>query len=237
MGRPQSTRRSRSPRSSSTRRRRRREGCEPSHRRAFHRGSRRARRRGARDVDARDRRTTRAASKRSSPAGRSSRRACRRGPASRDLHGRRTLLRCRPSSAEPFPPELPARPRAASGRCEAIASRDAGRRRPRRQGSRGPTPGRAAPGRGQAAARLAGSSLSARSRRVIVKARLVVLRTAGPRAVEIHLRYIVREGVTRDGQPVPDPGRPGHPRNPRNAPNCPASGSPLSSPTSAGSPT
>src|SRR5450755_1954349 len=57
-------------------------------------------------------------------------------------------------------------------------------------------------GRGHAAARFAGSSLSARSRRVIVKARLVVLRTAGPRAVETHLRYIIREGVTRDGQPT-----------------------------------
>jgi type IV secretory pathway VirD2 relaxase len=35
-----------------------------------------------------------------------------------------------------------------------------------------------------------------------VKARLVVLRTAGPRAVDTHLRYIVRDGVTRDGQPA-----------------------------------
>ena len=57
-------------------------------------------------------------------------------------------------------------------------------------------------GRGQAAARFAGSSLGARARRVIVKARLVVLRTAGSRAVDTHLRYIVRDGVTRDGQPA-----------------------------------
>jgi type IV secretory pathway VirD2 relaxase len=57
-------------------------------------------------------------------------------------------------------------------------------------------------GRGHAAARFAGSSLGPRSRRVVVKARLVVLRTAGPRAVEAHLRYIVRDGVTRDGQPA-----------------------------------
>lgn len=57
-------------------------------------------------------------------------------------------------------------------------------------------------GRGQAAARFAGSSLGPRSRRVVVKARLVVLRTAGLRAVDTHLRYIVRDGVTRDGQPA-----------------------------------
>lgn len=57
-------------------------------------------------------------------------------------------------------------------------------------------------GLGQAAARFAGSSLGSRARRVIVKARLVVLRTAGPRGVDTHLRYIARDGVTRDGQPA-----------------------------------
>ena len=57
-------------------------------------------------------------------------------------------------------------------------------------------------GRGYVAARFAGASLGPRSRRVVIKARLVVLRTAAPRSVETHLRYIARDGVSRDGQDV-----------------------------------
>lgn len=57
-------------------------------------------------------------------------------------------------------------------------------------------------GRGQVAARFAGSALGPRSRRVVIKARLVVLKPAGSGAVSTHLRYIAREGVTRDGQPA-----------------------------------
>jgi len=54
-------------------------------------------------------------------------------------------------------------------------------------------------GRGHVAARLAGQSLGPRSRRVIIKARLVVLKQAGARSTQKHLRYIERDGVTREG--------------------------------------
>lgn len=55
-------------------------------------------------------------------------------------------------------------------------------------------------GRGQVAARFAGKSLGARSRRVIIKTRLVVLKQAGPRSTKTHLRYVARDGVGRDGE-------------------------------------
>jgi type IV secretory pathway VirD2 relaxase len=51
------------------------------------------------------------------------------------------------------------------------------------------------------AARLGASGLGPRSRRVIVKMRLVMLKTAGARGIRSHLRYIQREGVGRDGEP------------------------------------
>lgn len=57
-------------------------------------------------------------------------------------------------------------------------------------------------GRGQVAARFAGTALGPRSRRVMIKARLVMLKPAGSGAVSTHLRYIARDGVTRDGQPA-----------------------------------
>ena len=46
---------------------------------------------------------------------------------------------------------------------------------------------------------MAGRRLGAHARRVVIKTRLVVLRRAGARSVETHLRYIEREGVDRDG--------------------------------------
>lgn len=55
-------------------------------------------------------------------------------------------------------------------------------------------------GRGQVAAGMAGRSLGARSRRVIIKTRLVVLKQAGARSTRTHLRYIERDGVSRDGE-------------------------------------
>lgn len=55
-------------------------------------------------------------------------------------------------------------------------------------------------GRGRVAAGMAGRGLSANARRVVIKSRFVVLRRAGTTAVSAHLRYIEREGVTRDGQ-------------------------------------
>lgn len=54
-------------------------------------------------------------------------------------------------------------------------------------------------GRGHVAAQTAGRRLGPGARRVVVKARYVVLKQAGARSVETHLRYIEREGVNRDG--------------------------------------
>ena len=54
-------------------------------------------------------------------------------------------------------------------------------------------------GRGHVAARFAGASLTPKSRRVTIKARLVHLAKAGPRSTTAHLRYIEREGVDRQG--------------------------------------
>ncbi len=56
-------------------------------------------------------------------------------------------------------------------------------------------------GRGRVAARLASDRLGRGSRRVVVKARLVVLAKAAPGSVTAHLRYIQRDGVTPQGEP------------------------------------
>ena len=64
------------------------------------------------------------------------------------------------------------------------------------------TPGRGAEkGRGHVAARLVGSRLGPRSRRVVVKARLLVHAQAAPGSTAAHLRYIQRDSVTREGEP------------------------------------
>lgn len=55
-------------------------------------------------------------------------------------------------------------------------------------------------GRGRVAASMAGRGLGPNARRVIIKSRFVVLRRASPNSVAVHLRYIERDGVTRDGQ-------------------------------------
>src|SRR5213083_2204339 len=55
-------------------------------------------------------------------------------------------------------------------------------------------------GRGQVASSFSGAALGPRSRRVVIKLRLVVINAAGPRSVQMHLRYIVRDGVSRDGE-------------------------------------
>lgn len=55
-------------------------------------------------------------------------------------------------------------------------------------------------GRGHVAARFTGRNLAPNSRRVAIKTLLVNLRQASPRSVGKHLRYIVREGVGRDGE-------------------------------------
>ena len=56
-------------------------------------------------------------------------------------------------------------------------------------------------GRGHVAAKLVGSRLGPRARRVVVKARLVVHAQAGPGSTAAHLRYIQRDSVTREGEP------------------------------------
>jgi type IV secretory pathway VirD2 relaxase len=61
-------------------------------------------------------------------------------------------------------------------------------------------PSSAAFGRGRVAAGLAGQALRATARRVVIKSRYVVLKKAGASAVSAHLRYIERDGVTRDGE-------------------------------------
>jgi len=55
--------------------------------------------------------------------------------------------------------------------------------------------------RGQVAARFAGDRLQPQSRRVVIKTRLVILASTSSRAVQTHLRYIARDGVTPDGAP------------------------------------
>ncbi len=54
-------------------------------------------------------------------------------------------------------------------------------------------------GRGRVAARLRSGSPSLRSRRVIIKSRFVMVK-AGSDAIAAHLRYIERDGVTREGE-------------------------------------
>ena len=56
-------------------------------------------------------------------------------------------------------------------------------------------------GRGDVAARMIGGRLGPRSRRVVVKARLVVHAQAAPGSTAAHLRYIQRDSVTREGEP------------------------------------
>lgn len=50
-------------------------------------------------------------------------------------------------------------------------------------------------GRGHAASRFAGAGLTSRSRRVIIKTRLVVFRNASAKTTTHHLKYIARDGV------------------------------------------
>lgn len=56
-------------------------------------------------------------------------------------------------------------------------------------------------GRGQVTAQLMDANQGPYARRVVIKTRLVVFKQAGPRSAAMHLRYIVRDGVGRDGQP------------------------------------
>lgn len=55
-------------------------------------------------------------------------------------------------------------------------------------------------GRGRVAAGISGQGLGRNARRVVIKSRFVMLKKAGARSVSTHLRYIERDGTTRDGQ-------------------------------------
>ena len=55
-------------------------------------------------------------------------------------------------------------------------------------------------GGGRVAAGRAGQTLAVTARRVVIKSRYVVLKKAGAKSVSTHLRYIERDGVTRDGE-------------------------------------
>ena len=54
-------------------------------------------------------------------------------------------------------------------------------------------------GRGRVTAGRVGQTLAVTARRVVIKSRYVVLKKAGAKSVSTHLRYIERDGVTRDG--------------------------------------
>lgn len=56
-------------------------------------------------------------------------------------------------------------------------------------------------GRGHVAARFSTKQLPSNARRVTIKTRLVNLRQAGKRSTLSHLRYIERDGVSREGDP------------------------------------
>jgi len=55
-------------------------------------------------------------------------------------------------------------------------------------------------GRGRVTAGRTGQTLAVTARRVVIKSRYVVLKKAGAKSVSTHLRYIERDGVTRDGE-------------------------------------
>ena len=57
-------------------------------------------------------------------------------------------------------------------------------------------------GRGSGVGRvLADRHVAFRSRRVVIKARIVKIAGSGPKAAQLHLRYVQRDGVTREGEP------------------------------------
>src|SRR5208282_5209313 len=56
-------------------------------------------------------------------------------------------------------------------------------------------------GRGHVAAAFSGASLGPRSRRVIIKSRLVRLNALSPATLARHMRYLARDGITRKGEP------------------------------------
>ena len=73
---------------------------------------------------------------------------------------------------------------------------------PSRGVSTRPRPTLARLGRGAGAAAFAGDQLGPDARRVVIKSRIVNLKRVTPQAVDAHLRYITRDGISHDGQPA-----------------------------------
>ena len=73
---------------------------------------------------------------------------------------------------------------------------------PSRGASTRPRPTLARLGRGAGAAAFAGDRLGPDARRVVIKSRIVNLKRVTPQAVDAHLRYITRDGISPDGQPA-----------------------------------
>src|SRR5437764_215315 len=96
------------------------------------------------------------------------------------------------------------------GRILASAQKAGGLYAGRRRGTRSTF------GRGRPAAFLAGRSLTARSRRVVVKARVVRQKAGASAPLSAHLRYLRREGVTKEGEPARMFGADGQDSDPRN---------------------
>jgi len=100
----------------------------------------------------------------------------------------------------PGPPKSPKSRQPSSGqrfvnRVLREANKTGAKPQPMRSGARSA----AKLGRGHVAAQTAGRRIGPGARRVVIKARYVVLRQVGARSMETHLRYIEREGVDRDG--------------------------------------
>jgi type IV secretory pathway VirD2 relaxase len=116
------------------------------------------------------------------------------------LGSRRAMSRSRQLDSDNRFRIRPGAPRQRGDAFVAQVLRQAGRAANATGGRRGKVPGSRL-GRGHVAARFTGQSLSAHSRRVTVKVRLVYLKQVGARSTTTHLRYIEREGVGRDGEP------------------------------------
>ncbi len=98
---------------------------------------------------------------------------------------------------KPTPPKSRAGPR--SQRFVSQVSKQVSQSGEKASGARGARPASTF-GRGRVAAGRAGRGLGPNARRVVIKSRFVVLKRVGANSVSTHLRYIERDGVTRDGQ-------------------------------------
>ncbi len=98
---------------------------------------------------------------------------------------------------KPAPPKSRSGPR--SQRLVSQVSKQVSKSGAKASGARGARPASTF-GRGRVAAGRAGRGLGANARRVVIKSRFVVLKKVGINSVSTHLRYVERDGVTRDGE-------------------------------------